>query len=183
MTTMASVVSDISQTKKTGMLSVMAKLSKQLLKIYFVDGEIHSMHFTDRKDQECLNCLSIIEFSECFFLDGVKPSTDGKISLTTSEIIDRLQIFNKSVTLKVTSERSAADLQELSALQDKLKDALIRQIGPVGNIVFPKATDKWSASSSPTRQGLGELIDLLKEEIDEPKNRAEFDKEANKIIS
>jgi len=184
MATLDSVVSDISQKKKTGMLSVMAKLSRQLLKIYFVNGEIHSMHFTDRKDQECLNCLSIIEFSDCFFLDGVKPGTGGRISLPTSEIVERLKAFNKSVVCKDMGEGAVPEgFQDLAAIRDNLKAALIRQIGPVGNVVFPKAIDKWSASSSPTKEGLGELIDLLKEEIDDPKNKAEFVKEANRIIS
>jgi len=181
MTTLDSVVSDISQKKKTGMLSVMAKLSKQLLKIYFVDGDIHSMHFTDRKDQECLNGISIIEFSECFFLDGVKPSAGGRISLPTSEIIGRLKASNRSVVCKESAVPEA--FQDFAAIRDKLKAAFIRQIGPVGNVVFPKAMDKWSASSSPTKQGLGELVNLLKEEIDDPKNRAEFVNEANNIIS
>lgn len=184
MTTLDTVVSDISQKKKTGVLSVMAKLSRQLLKIYFVDGEIHSLQFTDRKDQECLDCLGIIEFSECFFLDGVKPGAGGRIALPTSEIIGRLKASNKSVVCKDMGEGAVPEaFQDFAAIRDKLKAALVRQIGPVGDMVFSKAVEKWTTSSSPTKQGLGELVNLLKEEIDDPKNRAEFVNEANNIIS
>jgi hypothetical protein len=184
MATLDSVVSDISQKKKTGMLSVMIKDGNQLLKIYFIDGEIHHILYTDQKDSACLDCLDSIEISECFFLSGVKSNLSGRISMPTSQIIGRLTASNKSVVCKDMGEGAVPEgFQGFAAIRDRLKAALIRQIGPVGNIVFPKAVEKWTAASPPTKQGLGALVNLLKEEIDDPKNRAEFVTEANKIIS
>lgn len=183
MTTLAGVVSEINQKKKTGVLSVMAKLSKQLLKIYFVVGEIHFIQFAERKDRECLDGIGNIEFSECFFLDGVKPAVPGKISLPTSAIIERLKTIDKPVTCKAGALPSAGDTQDFSVIRDRLAKALIRQIGPAGELVFSNLVIKWAASSPPTKQGLAELVNLLKQEIDDPKSRAEFVKEADGIIS
>jgi hypothetical protein len=184
MTTLASVVSDISQKKKTGMLSMMVKAVNQLLKIYFIDGEIHHMLYADQKDSACLDCLDTLEISDCFFLADVKSNLHGRISMPTSEIIERLTASNKSVVCKDMGEGAVpAGLQDFSAIRDRLKAALIRQIGPVGDIVFPKAVEKWTAASPPTKQGLSELVNLLKEEIDDPTSKAEFITEANQIIS
>jgi hypothetical protein len=184
MTTLDSVVSDISQKKKTGMLSAMVKVSKQLFKIYFADGEIYHLFYGNRKNSDCFSDLEKIEFSDCFFFSGAKSNTSERINIPTSEIIRRLKDSNKSVVCKDMGEGAVPEgFQDFAALRDKLKAALIRQIGPVGDIVFSKAVEKWTASSSPTKQGLGELVNLLKEEIDDPKNRAEFVSEADKIIS
>jgi hypothetical protein len=184
MSTLDSVVSDISQKKKTGMLSVMVKVSNQLFKIYFADGEISHLFYGNRKNSDCFSDLEVLEFADCFFLSGAKSNTAERIDIPTSKIIERLKAANKSVLCKDMGEGAVREsLQDFAALRDRLKAALIRQIGPVAEIVFPKIIGKWTAASPPTKQNLLELLDILKEEIDDPKNRAEFVTEANKIIS
>ncbi len=184
MATLDSVVSDISQKKKTGMLSVMVKVSNQLFKIYFADGEIYHLFYGNRKNSDCFSDLDKIEFSDCFFFSGAKSNTSEKINIPTSEIIRRLKDSNKAVVCKDMGEGAVPEgFQDFAAIRDKLKAALIRQIGPVAEIVFPKVIGKWTAASPPTKQNLLELTDLLKEEIDDPKNKSEFVTEANKIIS
>ncbi len=184
MATLDGVVTDISQKKKSGMLSVMVKASNQLFKIYFVDGEIYHLFYGNCKNSDCFSGLELLEFADCFFLSGAKSNTGERINIPTSKIIERLKAANKSVLCKdMEAGAVPAGFQDFAAIRDRLKAALIRQIGPVGDIVFPKAVDKWTAASSPTKQGLGELVDLLKEEIDDPKNKSEFVTEANTIIS
>ncbi len=185
MATLDSVVSDISQKKKTGMLSVMVKVTKQLFKIYFADGEIYHLFYGNRKNSDCFSDLEKIEFSDCFFFSGAKSNTSEKINIPTAEIIGRFKVANKPVVCKDVGGEGAVPegFQDFAAIRDKLKAALVRQIGPAGDIVFSKTVDKWTASSPPTKQGLFELVNLLKEEIDDPKNRAEFVNEANSIIS
>ncbi len=184
MATLDSVVSDISQKKKTGMLSIMVKVTKQLFKIYFTDGEIYHLFYGNHKNADCFSDLDVLEFADCFFFSGAKSSTSERIDIPTSKIIERFKAANKSVICKDMGEGAVpAGLQDFSAIRDRLKAALVRQVGPVGDIVFTKAVEKWTASSVPTKQGLGELVNLLAEEIDDPKNRAEFVTEANNVIS
>ncbi len=184
MTALSSVVTSISQVKKTGMLSVMVKVSKQLFKIFFVDGEIYCILYGNLKNAECLSDLDAMEFTDCYFFSGAKLNTNEKINISTMEIIERLKASNKTVECKdmggvVVTEGS----HDFSTIRDNLKAALVKQIGPFGAVVFPKVIEKWHQSSPPTRQSWDELVNLLKEEIDDPKNRTEFVKEANKIIS
>jgi hypothetical protein len=184
MTALYSVVIGIHQMKKSGMLSVMVKVSKQLLKIYFIDGEIFCLLCGNLKNAECLSEVDTMEFTDCYFFSDAKLNTIERINIPTMEIIARLKASNKTVECKdmggiVVTESYPG----FSAIMDNLKAALVKQIGPFGAIVFPKVIDKWHQSSHPTKQGLDELVNLLKEEIDDTKNQAEFVKEANKIIS
>ncbi len=182
-TTLVNVVSDINQKKKTGMLSIMVKVSKQLFKIYFEDGEIYQILYGNLKNSDCLSDLERLEFADCFFFSGAKSNTVEKLNIPTSEIIGHLRATGKTVECKDLPANAAESLQASPGVQDKLKVALLRQIGPVAEIVFPKVIGKWAAASPPTKQNLLELIELLKKEIDDPANSAEFVKEANKIIS
>ncbi|MCX5718991.1 MAG: hypothetical protein NT055_03330 [Nitrospirae bacterium] len=76
------------------------------------------------------------------------------------------------------------DVSSFSHIRDLLKVSLNRQIGPVGEKVLSKVIEKkWRASSPPSREEILELINLLKNEIDDINDRNEFIKEARKIIS
>lgn len=184
MATLDTVISDFSQKKKTGMLSVMVKVTNQLFKIYFADGEIYHLFYGDRRNAECFIDFEKIEFSDCFFFSGAKANTNERINLPTSEIIRRIKAANKSVVCKDMGENAVPEaFQDFPAVRDRLKAALIRQIGPVGEIVFSSAVEKWTAAGRSSKQSLGELINLLMEEIDDPKNKSEFLGEANKIVS
>lgn len=184
MATLDSVVSDLSQKKKTGMLSVMVKVTNQLFKIYFADGVIYHLFYGDRRNSDCFIDFEKIEFSDCFFFSGAKANSSERINIPTSEIIRRIKAAKKSVVCKDMGEGAVPEaFQDFPALREKLKAALIRQIGPVGDVVFPKAVEKWTAAGPPSRQGLGELVKLLVGEIDDPKNKAEFLAEANTIVS
>jgi hypothetical protein len=184
MATLDSVVSDLSQKKKTGMLSVMVKVTNQLFKIYFSDGEIYHLFYGDRRNSDCFIDFEKIEFSDCFFFSGAKANSNERINIPTSEIVRRIKAANKTVVCKDRGEGAAPEaFPDFPALRDELKAALIRQIGPIGDVVFPKAVEKWTVAGPPSRQGIGELVSLLMEEIDDPKNKAEFLVEANSIVS
>lgn len=165
---------DIIQKKQTGLFSVVTTNGKHHLKIFFSEGEIYYLLYGDLKDAECLAACKKLEFADCFFASGVKVNAQSKCTLPTTRIIDEL----RKCFAKGTSGRS-----NFSGIQEKLKVALVRQVGPIGEIVFPSVLEQWQASSPPTRQQVLELVDLIEKRIEDEKGRTDFVNEANTIIS
>jgi hypothetical protein len=71
---------------------------------------------------------------------------------------------------------------EVAALREPLVQALVRRIGPVGELVFAEAFTAWAGAGPPTRAGLSRLVDALAKEIDEAPERAAFLAEARGIV-
>jgi hypothetical protein len=177
------VTADIIQKKQTGLLSVIVKNGKHHLKIFFSDGEVYYVAYGDLKDAECMEACENFELSEFFFASGVRVTAKEKCCLSTSAIITQLRkCIDKSEPPGIKS-KNAGDPGNFSVIRDKLKVAIIRQVGPVGEILFSSILDEWRPSSPPTRQQLVELIDLMKERIEDEKSKKEFTNEANAIIS
>ena len=82
---------------------------------------------------------------------------------------------NASVAGAVASE-------PVERIMQGLVTALMKQIGPAGMKFFKQDVAKWQIDSSPTRDGIHQLINLLGSEIDDIENRNEFIKEAMKIV-
>ena len=74
-------------------------------------------------------------------------------------------------------------VSELADAREALQRAVVRQIGPIGEMVFAQAWDDWTASAPPSRAGLERLVSLLAHEIDEGEGRARFLSEATAIIA
>ncbi len=70
----------------------------------------------------------------------------------------------------MTSGPLAEDLQ-------RIKRALARAIGPIANTVFRQNTINWAKDAEPTRENLGQLIDILCIEIEDEDLIKEFRKE------
>lgn len=182
MATFADITNNIIQNKQTGLLSLVAKNGTYHVKIFFAEGEVYRVAYGDLKDADCLDACEMLEMSECFFTSGAKITANDQCSLPTSTIIERLKkSMDKNGGLQST-ETGAAGTQNLSMMQDRLKKALMRQIGPVGEILLARILEQWRPSSPPTRQQLVELVDLMKENIEDDSSKKEFENEAGTII-
>jgi hypothetical protein len=182
MATFADLTNDIIRNKQSGLLSLVAKNGKYHVKVFFAEGEIYSLAYGDLKDTDCLAACETLEMSESFFTGGAKITTNERCSLPTSAIIERLEkCMNKKSGPRSTQTGGGA--QDLSVIQDRLKTALMRQVGPVGDILFSRILEQWRPSSPPTRPQLVELVDRMKENIEDDRNKKEFEKEASTIIS
>jgi hypothetical protein len=185
MATFANIAADIVQKKQTGLLSVVAKNGEHHVKIFFAEGEIYYITYGDLKDADCLGACETLELSECFFTSGTKIITNGKCPVPTSTIIEHLKkcMEKGGAPQTATTANAAADVPGFSPLRDKLKVAFIRQIGPVGDILFSRILEQWRPSSPPTKQQLSALVGLMKDAIEDEGSRKEFVNEAGAIIS
>ncbi|HEU4384418.1 MAG TPA: roadblock/LC7 domain-containing protein [Anaeromyxobacteraceae bacterium] len=72
---------------------------------------------------------------------------------------------------------------EWEEVRERLLRALLRQIGPIGDIVFAQSWDAWLASGPPSQVRLEKLVATLAHEIDEADARAQFQAEAKGILT
>lgn len=72
---------------------------------------------------------------------------------------------------------TAEELMEsgpLSAPLCRMKDALIKVIGPIAEIVFNDSINIWMDAVQPSQESMPSLLDILDEEIDDPENIAKY---------
>ncbi len=128
-----------------------------------------------------------------------KPILQGTLAVVGTAGVNA-QLLGMSLNLAVKKlERSAADglavppqrpappappvLAGFAQIRERLKEALIRQIGPIGAVVFERAATTWSAGGPPTRDSVRSLVVTLRAEIDDSASREEFSREVAKILS
>jgi hypothetical protein len=183
MATFADLTNDIIRNKQSGLLSLVAKNGKHHVKVFFAEGEIYRLAYGDLKDTDCLAACETLEISESFFTSGAKMTTNEQCSLPTTTIIERLKKCTDRNRGTRSTETGGGGTQDLSVIRDRLKVALMRQVGPVGEILFSRILEQWRPSTPPTRPQLFELVDRMKESIEDDGNKKEFEKEAGAIIS
>jgi hypothetical protein len=182
MATFADLTNSIIQNKQSGLLSLVAKNGKYHVKVFFAEGEVYRVAYGDLKDADCLDACETLEFSESFFTSGAKIAAHEHCSLPTATIIEHLKkCMDKNRGLRST--QAGGEAQDLAVMQGRLKTALMRQVGPVGEILCSRIFEQWRPSSPPTKPQLVELVDRMKESIEDDSNKKEFEKEAGAIIS
>jgi hypothetical protein len=186
---LSEVATDVHQHKQTGLLSVSVKGSNSLFKIYFRNGDIYHISHGASKGNDCLAGLAEREFSECTFVPDIRLEINGTKLPPTGEVLRVLRGAAKGVEARMEGHGNGGSAEVLSkerfaAIAERMKAALVRQIGPVGGKVFSKIADgKWNASSPPSREDLIALVKMLKEEIEDLDDRNEFIREVSLIIS
>jgi hypothetical protein len=190
--TLFEVVADINRNKKTGILSIAIKGDdKNLLKMFFKDGDVYHLTCGSQKDADCVSKCDTMDFSSCSFLPNAKAEASQNASLPpTSVIIQMLEKKNARVVITGSFGEKAAPAGGVGTaasgdfvrIREELKVALIRQIGPAGGKVLSKVIDEKWRVATPTKADLQKLVGLLKEEIEDAANQAQFAKDAEKII-
>ncbi len=161
--------------RETGLLTLVPKNGAGHVKIFIAEGEIYHVSYGDLKNADCLAACEKLEFSDCFFGSGAKVSTNEKCPIATGVIIERLN--------KYMDKAGDGSEQNFRSLKDRLKTAMVRQVGPIGAIIFSNVVDEWKPSSPPTRQELAELVSMLEAKIMDEKGKKAFIQEAKAIIS
>ncbi len=73
-------------------------------------------------------------------------------------------------------------LPHAASILEGTKKALIRQMGPLGTMVFDSVYADWAAGATPTRKGLDDLLIRLAREFDEPAKQAAFIHDAKALL-
>ncbi len=189
-TPLSEFIAEINRTGKTGLLSITVKGVNTQLKMFFREGDVYHVTCGHVKGAECLAQATGNEFAECFFMPEVSLNVhDGNLP-PLADIIRFFKTAGTAVAVKQPDGKAAhptypgaAGVSDFAGIREELKTALIRQIGPAGAKVMARTIEqKWNASSPPTREELLRLVDLLKDEIENPDDRNEFLKEATRII-
>lgn len=187
---LSDVIAELNRTKQSGQLSLSVKGGNSLFKIFFKDGKVYHITCGEKADADCLEIFDGSEFSEVFFLPNIRVDIPNVTVPPTEHLIQFFRDRQLTVEMKQplaagtgAASQAPAGANGFVRIQEGLRVALIRQIGPVGGKVLLKVLqEKWNVAS-PTKEDLRALIDLLKAEIDDAENKNEFAKEAEKLIS
>jgi hypothetical protein len=188
-TSLSEFIGEINRTRKSGLLSVTVKGANSLLKLFFRQGEIYHLTFGNCKGPGCLEQVVGVELAEYFFMPDVSLTVQDVDLPPLSAIIELLRNHGPIQEIAnppgaATAKKAGGASVDAASVQERLKMALVRQIGPAGAKVMTKIVEqKWHASPTPSREDLTRLVELLKKEIENANDQNEFMKEAYTIIS
>ncbi len=104
---------------------------------------------------------------------------EEKEEITEEVPLEELLGVSKEESKKDTS---VEEVKEIDKLIEEIKKKFIKEIGPVGKILFNKILKSINVEENPTMDKLKELIEQLAQEISVEKRRAEFIRDTKKII-
>jgi hypothetical protein len=188
-TLLSDFIEEINRSKKSGLLSIPVKGANKLLKLFFREGEVYYVACGDAKGWGCMAQVTGSEFNDYFFMPDVSLNVqDGNLP----SLSDIILYFKSAVAAAETapgsqtvdSRPSGGKIFPLSVVHDKLKLALTRQIGPAGAKVLNRIVEQqWRPSSPPGKEDFFQLIEFLKNEIENQNDRNTFLEEARDIFS
>jgi len=186
---LSDIISDLSLNKKTGLFSISVVDSNRLFKLFIRGGEIYRISYGNLRGAACLASFDELEFKACFFLPEVELQGEHEVIPSTANLISLFKIAAKDVVMKQPDTKGndlpkSEPVDNLSMILDEIKAALVDQIGPAGIKVFHRiAEEKWRPLPSPTRKDLERFVDLLKEVIEDAKDKLTFVAAANNILT
>lgn len=151
---LAEIITELSSSRKTGILSIGVKDDKSLFKIFFRDGLIYHITHGTCKDLECLAKLPSLEFDACMFMPGARVDASELAMPGVREIIERLKGLGKKVRWEEDTQRQAAEKIEVKKPPTKaqrpdapvesgvialMEEVLLNAVGPVSNMVVDEA--------------------------------------------
>ncbi|MCX7987925.1 MAG: DUF4388 domain-containing protein [Thermodesulfovibrio sp.] len=174
------ILDNLYREKKTGILNIAMLSEKNLFKFYFKDGEIYHISYGFKKGNESLKELSNKEPYSSNFISNITIDIKSNDIPPTEEIINKL----KNINLYIFYESEiGSGTNPFYKIKEKLKVALIKQIGPIGNKIMDKVIqEKWTAQNPPSKNDMLKLVELLSEEIEEEEGKKEFQKEVKRLI-
>jgi len=188
-TPLSDFIVEINQTRKTGLLSVPVKGANKMLKMYFRTGEVYHVACGDAKGWDCITKMPASDFADYFFMPNISLSVQDD---DLPPLPDMIRYFKSAAaTVETASGSQAAASQPPGGknlasadVHDKLKLALTRQIGPAGAKVLKRIVEQqWRPAAPPQKEDFFQLIEFLKNEIENPNDRNTFLEEARKIFS
>ncbi|HTG02374.1 MAG TPA: hypothetical protein VK654_17460 [Nitrospirota bacterium] len=175
-------IDHITQKKETGLLSLFVKDLQTHFKMYFLEGNLYRMIFGALRDEGCLKTVDTLEVVDCLFAPGIKLPVNDIPTLDTASVIQRLKRADKTRKRIGTVQPGPAAADASSSL-DKLKTAFIRQVGPLGDMVFNQVYTAWHPPAAPTKQQLMQFVELIREKIIDDEGKREFQQDAENILS
>ncbi|MEN2994303.1 MAG: hypothetical protein ABDH19_03010 [Thermodesulfovibrio sp.] len=173
---LADVIEGLYKNKSTGLLTVIFLENKNLLKFYFKEGEVYHISFGWKKGLQCLHEINFDNSFLCQFIPQISVNVESE-TLSTKEIIK----YFKSMKNFVNSDSFSS--LEFQKIKDAITTALIRQLGPIGNKIIDKyIAEKWILTTPPSKKDFLNLINLLKDEIEDPISKNDFLNEVSSFI-
>ncbi len=188
-TSLSEFIAEVNRSRKSGLLSITVKGANTLLKLFFREGEVYHATCGNVKGWGCMAQVSGHEFADFVFMPDVSLNIQEGDILPLTEII---QFFRTAGAVVETQPfPGPRDIPQLAVrtsspagMEEVLKLALTRQIGPAGAKVLRRIMEQqWQPASPPGREDFLNLVDLLKNEIENADDRNEFLKEARAILS
>jgi len=183
-------ITELNLGKKSGLLSVSVKSANTLLKIYFRDGDIYHVTFGNHRGSKSIEQVTKFELAEYIFIPDISMNisdTDLPPVTAIAELFRNGTAAGGVSSASGTAERPAAAggsaFSSAATVQERLKTALVRQIGPAGTKVMAKiVSTQWHAPATPGREDYLRLVDLMKAEIENADDQNEFVKEAKTFL-
>jgi len=190
-TSLPDYIIEINRNKKSGLLSIPVKGENKIkmLKLFFREGEVYHVACGDVKGWGCMAQMTASDFTDYFFMPDISLNVQDS-NLPSLPVI--IHYFKSAVAAVETAPGSqtvdsrppGGTTVPSSAVHEKLKLALTRQIGPAGSKVLTRIVEQqWRPSSPPRKEDFLQLIEFLKNEIENSNDRNTFLKEAREILS
>ncbi len=194
---LSNVLGSLISERQTGQLAITIRGAGHHCKIYFREGDIYHIVCGKQIASECLDSLIAGDLAECFFIPNLRTGSTQKPALTSDQIIGKLNEHGVMVEFKTMSgivpnnsaspshdkiSPAAGKPVDFQRIQEGIKMALIRQIGPVGARIMARAIEQKWRVLSPTKEDVLELIRILKYEIDDYESQNEFLAETRKLF-
>jgi hypothetical protein len=182
-------IAEINRDRKSGLLSIPVKGANKLLKLFFREGELYYIACGDAKGWSCVAQATSYGLTDYFFMPDASVNFQDNNLPALQEIIRHFKSATAAVEPaadpKVAGRpQSTGKIFASAAVLDKLSLALTRQIGPAGGKVVKRIVEQqWHPSSPPSKEDYAQLIEFLKNEIENPDDRNLFIKEAREILS
>ena len=182
-------IAELNRDRKSGLLSVTVKGANKLLKLFFRDGEIYYVACGDTKGWSCVAQATGHELTDYFFMPGVSFNSQDTSLPAAQDIIQYFKSASTSngpiaVAKPAGKAPSNGHLLSSTIVMENLTMALTRQIGPAGGKVVKRIIEhQWHPSSPPSKDDYVQLIDFLKNEVENPDDRNLFIKEAREILA
>ncbi len=186
---LSEVLTDLWRKRKTGLFSLSVHDSNRLFKIFLKEGEVYRISFGNLRGPGCLPLFDELDFKSSFFLPSIELAGERENIPQTPDLISLFKITGKLIDLKkydhkVSSSSNNEPINNVNRVLDELQAALVEQVGPAGLKAFKRIVEeKWQSVSSPTKEDIQLLVNLLKDLIEDTKDRHIFVVAANRLLS